>query len=480
MGVALFQNEAIRRIFPQYEKSFKAENPIANTAATWLPAEFHTGDPYTKREWGDALMPGVGYATLRPELRGVDPEDYPLIYQYEILSTVAPMSKETMKTKQKLYYRRKEGKTSEQENQMMDNIDLMLKDRYNIYDFENMHKNAYQLPGSQVTQYLWKSARSALRHLVAPGEYLSPFGFRPFSKLMGDMDPIERYESERMYGTGQAFWDKPFRDWIRPAFYSAAHSLGYDGKTAWRREADSVGQYFDQVQFVKYMRLAEEARAQGQESIAIKYEYLAGGTRTGVNPQGNAMGMYWAVADEDRPYFNAFALAKGKDRDRILDLVPEDQTHLYKALWSRQDADDPGLIGFGRFLDTDYLKQRYAAAANQPLPPVDWIGYNSEVDLQDIKAKYVDSLGRDLHDFGLWESQLAKAEQQPYLEGSEQELAPYLNRAALYRDMHLMGAPPSALQVNQGNMHFGSAQLNYDDHRDLDIANQLLEYINGR
>ena len=39
-------------------------------------------------------MPGAGYEALHPELKGLNPEDYPDIHKLRILSDVAPYSRE--------------------------------------------------------------------------------------------------------------------------------------------------------------------------------------------------------------------------------------------------------------------------------------------------------------------------------------------------------------------------------------------------
>ena len=60
---------------------------------------------------------------------------------------------------------------------------------------------------------------------------LIPAGFRPIQKLLSEnRSAVETYEYDRLYATPNAFWDKPIRDWIRPAFYSGLHMLGWDGK----------------------------------------------------------------------------------------------------------------------------------------------------------------------------------------------------------------------------------------------------------
>ena len=74
-------------------------NEIPNTAASWLPGDdyytnFHEGDPFIKVPEGYARLPGASYEALPPELKDVNPEDYPDIHKMAILADVAPYSRE--------------------------------------------------------------------------------------------------------------------------------------------------------------------------------------------------------------------------------------------------------------------------------------------------------------------------------------------------------------------------------------------------
>jgi hypothetical protein len=82
----------VRQISPQ-------ANEIPNNTPSWLPGDdyytnFHAGDPFTKVPEGYARLPGAGYAALHPELKDVNPEDYPDIHKMAILADVAPYSRE--------------------------------------------------------------------------------------------------------------------------------------------------------------------------------------------------------------------------------------------------------------------------------------------------------------------------------------------------------------------------------------------------
>jgi hypothetical protein len=66
---------------------------------SWLPGDdymtnFRVGDPYIKVDEGYARLPGTGYEAIHPELKGLDPEDYPDINKLAILGDVAPYSRQ--------------------------------------------------------------------------------------------------------------------------------------------------------------------------------------------------------------------------------------------------------------------------------------------------------------------------------------------------------------------------------------------------
>jgi len=90
--------EPFRR-FVQRENFSPQANPLQNEMPNWLPGadyltNFHIGDPFTKVDEGYARLPGAGYEALHPELKGLNPEDYPDINKLAILADVAPYSRE--------------------------------------------------------------------------------------------------------------------------------------------------------------------------------------------------------------------------------------------------------------------------------------------------------------------------------------------------------------------------------------------------
>jgi hypothetical protein len=74
---------------------------------SWLPGDDYmtnikVGDPYVRVDDGYARLPAAGYEALHPELKGLNPEDYPDIHKLRILSDVAPYSREYNVFRQKI------------------------------------------------------------------------------------------------------------------------------------------------------------------------------------------------------------------------------------------------------------------------------------------------------------------------------------------------------------------------------------------
>ena len=98
--------EPFRR-FVQHETFTPQANEIPNHAASWLPGDdyytnFHKGAPFIKIDEGYARLPGAGYEALHPEVKGLNPEDYPDIHKMSILVDVAPYSREYHTYRQKV------------------------------------------------------------------------------------------------------------------------------------------------------------------------------------------------------------------------------------------------------------------------------------------------------------------------------------------------------------------------------------------
>ena len=484
LGGALFTSEPIRRLLPRPKAEQETYNPIMNSMPSWLPGRFKRGDPYRNIPMGHSRLPGKGYEAIYPELEGKPAEEYPLVHKYKILADVAPKSSETFKLRERLMEKRAAGATTKYENEMIDQtLEVHRKQLSSVQDFD-FHKNAIRIPGlSEVSSNAYKAAEEITRKIAAPAEYLIPGGFRPAQKLLGGTRGIvESYEYENLYGTPHAFWDAPIRDWIRPSLYSAENALGYQGKPGPVKRKEEVNSHFDKLQFIKYMSLAEKASNAKDKK---RYLRLATRTRSGVNPQGNALSLYMALPEEEKKYFDAFASASSSDRNRILEMMPEDQAQLYTSIWNRIDTKQNASLynsSQAQYNEQELLNKSMELQGEMELPPVDWVGWHKDVDIEDIKLKYINSLGEDIHDYNKFENSLRRLDRRSYLEGSEDfvyiENMPDSQSAYKYMSNYKNVNMRELNVTNQRNMYDTSyASLTYNYDRTDDIQQQILEAL---
>lgn len=489
LGGMAFLSEPIRRVLPRERSEIETYNPIKNSMPSYVPERYKQGDPYRLIPQGFARLPGKGYEALNPELKGMDPEDYPDIHKYKILADIAPKSRKTMMLQQKLFERRAAGVTTDFENEMMDRI---VKDHQKRIAATRNYENekAIKIPIiSDITSAIYGGGEKAVRKIMSPAEQAIPgifgFGFRPSAKLLGNTrDAIEIYEYERLYGTSNAFWDQPFRDSFRPAMYSAANLLGWGGKPYHVLQKEELNEQFDKLQFVKFMKLAQTADNNKDKK---RYLQLAAQTRTGVNPQGDALSIYLSLPEAEKRFFETFTQATGSERDRILEMVPEDQAELYKAVWSRIDSGEEFSLygGSQPNVDVEYMQKRFSEVeayfAEKPMPGPDWIGWHKDVDVNDIKVKYVENLGADVHDYDMWESQMRRNSRRPYLEGSD--LFMYEDPKSItsnpYTNIGLSTISRGIYNSSSGIYENSRAEIYFNDRRETEISSLVNSAIRG-
>lgn len=482
-GGALFMSEAIRRILPRPKAEIEKYNPIMNSMPSWLPDRFRRGDPYRNIPMGQARLPGKGYEALYPELEGTPAEEYPLIHKYKISADVAPKSQNTMRMQQQLLERRAAGATTEYENQMMDEIFEMHRKRLSSIQDYDFHKNAITIPGlSEVTSSIYKTGETIVRKASAPAEYLIPGGFRPVQKLLGDTrDIVETYEYDQLYGTPHSFWDAPIRDWIRPSMYSAMNALGWQGKPLHVQRREEVNEHFDKLQFIKFTTLAKQATNPKDKQ---RYLRLASRTRSGVNPNGDAMSIYMSLPEAEKKYFDAFANASEGDRERILEMMPQDQAHLYQSIWNRIDTGNQQSLYAGsqvQFDEQAMMSKSMELQSEMQLPSPDWVGWHKDVDMEDIKLKYISSMGEDIHDYHKFDSSLRRVNRRGYLEGSES----FVYMQGMPNSRTALNVLKERQNIDFNNLHLyntnngqpSTAYIEYNYDRTNEIGSQIRELL---
>ncbi len=132
--------------------------------------------------------------------------------------------------------------------------------------------------------------------------------------------------------------------------------------------------------------------------VALNYREQSEKTLYGADPYGDRMKLASAFPYKDKWFFDEFANAPERDRERILELVPENEGRIYKALWGLEEEKPPEL---------EEIFAKYV------LPDASWEGWRPDIDLNDIKVKAVDNAGLDLSDFNFWPDDLDAASYVP-------------------------------------------------------------------
>lgn len=273
----------------------------------------------------------------------------------------------------------------------------------------------------------------------------------PFhSRLLNYRSPIEAYQRDRIYGRQSSFWEHPMRDFIKPWVTTAAASdnpvqgaihgaflggivggpvgalggiaagsvwggaQGATGGPSWIpksiEQQRELNAYFDKLEYIKAKRMYDLT---GQE----EFRQTMGETMTGLNAAGmtrdNWTSMFRAVPYSEKSYIGAFLKTTNpRERDQILDLVPEDVGEMLRIKWARQSGEryaEP-MAAFSRMQDVDRFLQE------NPIPSADWGGWAPAVVMDDVKLKSIKHEGLDTHDFGLgWKDQMKRMNESPFI-----------------------------------------------------------------
>jgi hypothetical protein len=92
MGGLAFLSEGIRRYIPHRRSDVEYRNPLPSGLPSWLPGptshyylDFSRAEIYSQIKEPWARLPGKGFEALNPELKGVDPEEYPSYWRFKVL-----------------------------------------------------------------------------------------------------------------------------------------------------------------------------------------------------------------------------------------------------------------------------------------------------------------------------------------------------------------------------------------------------------
>lgn len=132
--VAVHNSEAARRYLTRDRNTYF--NPLSNLGSEipWLPKDdfyldFSKGNYYNKVAEGELRLPGPGFETLHPELKGLHPANYPLAYRYKILAGTAYGSEEFKFAKQQLIEKMQRNELSDKELEIVAETNRQLEEK---------------------------------------------------------------------------------------------------------------------------------------------------------------------------------------------------------------------------------------------------------------------------------------------------------------------------------------------------------------
>lgn len=335
MGDLFGLGEGQRKLLPTSSGALPDRfNPIANNAASWLPKDkakffldFSHGNPYSKVARGEERLPGVGYAALNPELEGLDPENYPLVYKYKILSDVARGSREYVQTRIQALNAYQAGDLNKREVEILGETldqEQQLQQKKDFYEVPNKFGG----PLGMFQSSLWEAMRT---NAESPLEMLTPI--RPAAKFLHKRTAIEDYVETQLGGSDTAIWTNPYSHFIKPAMNKSRQSMPFGNNffiPKETREKYDIDEYFDKFDYLRKRRNSSDEQAMST---------VIGSSLSGLNTKEKVLKFRASLEDNQKDYFNAFSKEtdEGK-RNAIRAMLPEDVRRAYEQLWDNLDT----------------------------------------------------------------------------------------------------------------------------------------------
>jgi hypothetical protein len=133
-------------------------------------------------------------------------------------------------------------------------------------------------------------------------------------------------------------------------------------------------------------------------TLAMQYRKEYESTLYGLDPKSSDMrDVLKAMTPKEREYFPEFlASNSAKERNRILEIVPNDMRRILQAKWGMKIDSKTNI--------SNYFENHY-------LPDEKWEGWNPNTSLDNIKVKVMNKAGIEATESGYWQDDQARAEQ---------------------------------------------------------------------
>jgi hypothetical protein len=467
LGGMLGSADVIRRIIPMSaDVTGERFNPLKNTAAPdWLPKgdyfnDFSRGAFWDKVENGYDRLPGKGYETWNPELSDIDPNDYPDIDKFKILSDVAFGSNEYYKMYEKMedLYRRKvageETELSDEDAARFEEIYIQSQERSRKKRFFE-YKTDEELEGISMWGRMLGSIWESTTHNAELSTERLTF-FRPAGKLLHQRTAIEDYVKTQLSEGDTALWNKPYEHFIRPFVEDSYKYIDSEHVPEYIQERRNVDNYFDALEFYKQMQIYRKSAGTNSYEANIAKQKAGktvyGAVASGLDTRQDVESAYGALSDNERAYFSSFINAKESDRNKISRIVDDNNTSdMYRMLWARKDAIENGddvsaliqqeeqdLIDENRSAyqayknsgDADigisfreYVQELRAASLIEEatgIPTSDFAGWDPRIEIKDVKLRALQLSKEDVREYGFWKSDEEDLARQSYILNEDQ------------------------------------------------------------
>lgn len=466
-GLGEFQ----RRVVPTSAGSRQNDvNPMLNSVApSWMPHneekyynDFSKGNYWNKVALGESRLAGKGYAALNEELKDIDPEDYPLVHQYKILSDTAMGSPEQIAMKEYLLEAQQNGKLSDKETDMFYTTltqEQAKSQKRQFSEYKTDEEKANLSAGGRVLNAIWEPISHNSESVLEP---LTPF--RPGAKFIHKRSAIEDYEKTQLQGPDTAIWTNPYSHFIRPTM-NRISGLVLPGvqKPLEAQERDNVNEYFDKLEYLK-------ARRSGRTNDALRTVH--GATAAGITDTSTYNKFRSGLDDNQKPYLESFSKTTDiSDRRKILEMLPTDVAKGYNQIWKNLEVAEKAKRSgsdMNEAIQTQYLKDsakyipkgamndKYARdmetvlreeqstrslegrdtnlskkdelvaqaremrlraadaeaeeyiSATTGVPGQDWIGWDPRLKLDEVKLRTLQIGDADTYQYGYWDSDLQR------------------------------------------------------------------------
>ena len=127
---------------------------------------------------------------------------------------------------------------------------------------------------------------------------------------------------------------------------------------------------------------------------AISYKQQAEQTMYGYEVGDPLNNLMKALPKKERQYFKYFMKAPEEEKDKILRIAPDYLKRGLQQAWGMEVDEKPSL--------QEYFQ-------THGLPDADWIGWNEDTNIEDVKVKLVHNNKLDMGEFDLWDEQIDQA-----------------------------------------------------------------------